>query len=210
MSILSDRDIKRSTSNGDIIIQPFHEKNLGPSSYDVTLGENYYAMNLFNVAQLGIFNPYNDEHVKKFWVKKSAIEVTKQMVEIYGLKEGSKVIVIEPKQTILAHTNEFIGGVNDITTEMKCRSSYGRSCISVCKCAGFGDTGYINRWTMEIENCGPIPVFLTVGERIAQIVFIKTGETIQKYRGSYQHTHDLEKIKSDWNPEMMLPRLKYD
>ncbi|MCX8513508.1 MAG: hypothetical protein ORN26_00305 [Candidatus Pacebacteria bacterium] len=43
---------------------------------------------------------------------------------------------MRPGETILAHTNEFIGGRNHITTMMKARSSMGRSFIEVCKCAG--------------------------------------------------------------------------
>ena len=35
---------------------------------------------------------------------------------------------------------------------MQARSSLGRSYIEVCKCAGMGDVGFCNRWTMEITN----------------------------------------------------------
>jgi hypothetical protein len=33
-----------------------------------------------------------------------------------------------------------------VTTMMKARSSLGRNFIEICKCAGWGDVGYINRW----------------------------------------------------------------
>lgn len=63
---------------------------------------------------------------------------------------------------------------------MKARSSLGRNFIEVCKCAGWGDVGYINRWTMEITNNSryySIP--LVVGRRIAQIVFFDTEGTLE-------------------------------
>ena len=57
-----------------------------------------------------------------------------------------------PATPILAHTEEVVGGRNGFTTSMRARSSIGRSCLSVCKCAGVGDVGYISQWTMEITN----------------------------------------------------------
>ena len=210
MSILSDKDIKECVKTGDIIIRPFNEKNLSPSSYDVRLGEFYYKKEFNLNHNIKWFNPYNQEQVNKLWILKEAQTVTDDMVETYKLKKGSKYIIVPPRETILAHTIEFIGGVNNITTMMQCRSSYGRSCVTVCKCSGWGDVSFYNRYVMEIENCNNISVILTVGERIAQIVFARTGETEKKYCGSYQHTDDIEQLIKDWKPEMMLPRLKYD
>jgi dCTP deaminase len=84
------------------------------------------------------------------------------------------IIFLGPGETILGHTNgqshcirtlctrpsssvcgwwlEFLGGRHTVTTMMKARSSLGRNFIEVCKCAGWGDIGYINRWTMEITS----------------------------------------------------------
>ena len=97
---------------------------------------------------------------------------------------------------------------------MKARSSMGRSFISVCKCAGWGDVGYVNRWTMEIQNTSNkyyIP--LVVGRRIAQLVFFETGPIEGKdYAdgGKYQTGKTLAELKKNWKPEMMLPRLWQD
>lgn len=232
MSILSDKDIKECNNKGDIVITPFKIKNLGNCSYDVTLGEHYYInsandiietnntkdttlmklMSTLYPLKLNCYNPFNPEHVKKYWTYKSAEIVDKELADSYGLLEGSKIIVVPPHETILAHTNEFVGGVNNITTMMEARSSYGRSGISVCKCSGWGDVGYINRWTMEIQNSLNIPVILTVGERIAQIVFIRTGEIEKPYhtKGSYQNSSDINFLMDNWKPETMLPKIKYD
>jgi len=44
--------------------------------------------------------------------------------------------------------------------------------FSFIQCAGWGDVGYINRWTMEITNNSRFyAIPLVVGRRIAQIVF---------------------------------------
>ncbi len=203
MAILSDKDIKKALKDGNIICDPFNEKNLGTSSYDVTLGEYYYEWD--PNFPYKYYNPYISKHVENFWTLKQATNDP-----LYNDKCNVKTILIPSRQTILAHTNEFIGGLGDITTKMQCRSSYGRNCITVCKCSGLGDNGYISRWCMEIENCGPFPVVLTVGERIAQISFLKTGEVEKQYTGSYQSSYDIDKLKKEWKPEMLLPKLKYD
>lgn len=89
-----------------------------------------------------------------------------------------------------------------------------RSFIEVCKCAGWGDVGYVNRWTMEItNNSSRYHIPLVVGRRIAQIVFFETGPILASdyaKEGKYQTSDELEVIKASWVPEMLLPRLHKD
>ncbi|HRY56962.1 MAG TPA: hypothetical protein P5014_02235, partial [Patescibacteria group bacterium] len=107
-------------------------------------------------------------------------ELKSEINTFQNLKPSDKVILIAPNETILAHTIEFIGGRNGVgdlsavTSEMRARSSIGRIGIAVCKCAGWGDIGYINRWTMEITNFSSSVIPLPVGLRIAQIIFHST------------------------------------
>ena len=92
----------------------------------------------------------------------------------------------------------------------------GRNGVAVCLDAGWGDPGYINRWTMEIYNMNQHhSVILPVGERIAQIVFYETGEVEGEYNklsGKYQDfaADDLPSLISSWRPEQMLPRAYKD
>jgi len=137
-----------------------------------------------------------------------------------NLKPGDKVILVAPNETILAHTIEFIGGRNGtknlpaVTSEMRARSSIGRIGIAVCKCAGWGDVGYVNRWTMEITNFSSSVIPLPVGLRIAQIIFHSTSpvDSDDQYfkKGKYQDEFDLKFIKKKWKPSDMLPRLYED
>lgn len=216
---LSDRRILEEMKKGDIVIHPFNKKNLATSSYDLTLGEYYfreqppkYNHNLFNI--------WNKEHVEHVWGKKAlkaekASEVFKKYNFDYtGIDRNDNVILIRPGETILAHTNEFIGGLNHITTMMKARSSMGRSFIEVCKCAGWGDVGYVNRWTMEITNNSKnYAIPLVVGRRIAQLIFFETGEILDRdytKSGKYSSSTDLAVLKKNWKPTDMIPRLYKD
>ena len=97
---------------------------------------------------------------------------------------------------------------------MQSRSTWGRNGVAVCFDAGWGDPGYINRWTMEIYNLNQRhSVVLPVGERIAQIVFQKTGEVEGSYHnlsGKYQSDQELETLIAEWSPLQMLPRAYKD
>src|SRR5438132_2609936 len=112
-------------------------------------------------------------------------------------------IAIRPGTTILAHTQEIIGGHNGYLAKMYSRSTVARSGLSVCKCAGVGDVGYISRWTMEITNHSHAMAILPVGLRVAQLLFYEVGETLRHYQGKYGSWHD-------WSPKDMLPKLYRD
>ncbi len=214
---LSDKKILEEMEKGDVVISPFNEKNLSTSSYDVTLGEYYFAeqKNTNN-----FYNMYSKDDVNRVWgteprKARTAKEVFEEIkFPFVGIRKDDRVILLGPGETILAHTNEFIGGRNHITTMMKARSSLGRNFIEVCKCAGWGDVGFTNRWTMEItNNAQHYHIPLVVGRRIAQIVFFETGPIIGNdytKKGKYQKTNDLKQLQKEWDPASMLPNLYND
>jgi dCTP deaminase len=206
--VLSSSEIITEVEKGNIVINPINHNNIGNCSVDVTLGSNYYRRSQISVP---IYNPWNPEHVRQYWgTSQKALTATEEDADLLGVSMGTQYILINPLETILAHTQEFIGGRNCITTMMKARSSLGRSGISICKDAGWGDIGYINRWTMEITNFSSSTVALIVGERIGQIVFYYTGVPIKPYQGSYQKSSNLEELIANWQPEDMLPKLYRD
>jgi dCTP deaminase len=200
MSLLCDTDILHEMKEGNIKISPFNENNLQSCSYDVTLGEYYYK----EKSQTGICNIWNKEDVINHWkLEKASLNS--------NFSPDDQIILLSPGERILAHTQEFIGGLNNVTTMMKARSSMGRNGISVCLCAGFGDIGYINRYTMEITNHSRFATIpLVVGKRIAQILFFKTNTPQKTYISKYQSTQDLDKLIEIWKPEDMLPKLYLD
>ena len=214
---LSDRKIMEEMQAGNIIIDPFKRGNLATSSYDVSLGEWYFREQKLD-DEIRIYNIYSKSDMEKVWGTKPFR--AKRARDIFGpaklenIRPDDKVILLGPGETILAHTDEFIGGKNIITTMMKARSSLGRSFITVCKCAGWGDVGYTNRWTMEITNTSEhYTVPLVVGRRIAQMIFFYTGPILAAdytKLGKYHTTDSQTETKKSWRPEMMLPTLYKD
>jgi dCTP deaminase len=213
---LSGKRIEKERENGNIIIEPFNPKQLCNSSYDVTLGEYFYRP---KEDDYSIYNMNSEECVKNTWELERAIlasELKQQYsADFTGIKDTDRVILIGPGETLLCHTNEFIGGKVGFTTMMKSRSSFGRNFMESCSCAGWGDVGYVNRWTMEIHNRShKRSVFLVVGRRVAQIVFLevdKLDETnSMSYAGKYQSNKNIDELMTSWKPEMMLPKMYLD
>lgn len=219
-AVLSNKQITERLGDS-VIISPFNPDNVNTSSYDVQLGEWYYIEHRpWWWQRRPVYNIWDREHVQRVWGEpkqaRAAYSVLPRRAGHNHWRSFSgddRIILIPPKHTILAHTEEFIGGRTALTTMMKARSSFGRNFIEVCKCAGYGDVGYINRWTMEITNNSRFyHIPLVVGRRIAQIVFLETGEVDGTYTkaGNYQSADDLQKLKREWKPELMLPRLDLD
>lgn len=230
MTILSNRDI-RENLGGEVMIYPFVDENVNTASVDVRLGAHYYVerrpplwrrfLSVFGMYE--VYNIWDLEHVRRVWGEplRAASRIEHRFYgwrrhRYRGIGSWDRVIMIPPKTTILAHTEEFIGGRWRVVGMMKARSSMGRNFIEVCKCAGWGDVGYFNRWTMEITNNSKwrsIP--LVVGRRIAQIVLVRTGDQEEGQddyaaSGKYQDTGDIEELRARWRPESMLPRLDLD
>ena len=69
----------------------------------------------------------------------------------------------------------------------------------------------MNRWTMEItNNSRHYAIPLVIGRRIAQIVFMDTGDILERdynQEGKYSQTDDMKKLKKQWSPHDMLPKL---
>lgn len=211
-SVLSRDGILREIQSGRVVIKPFCVDNLSSSSYDVTLGQYYYRESKPGLNSSDVFDIYSESDVNRVWGPLHKAAAVADAAE--------QVIWLEPGETILCHTNEFIGGTTDITTMMKARSSMGRCFIEVCKCAGWGDVGYVNRWTMEVTNNSryyKIP--LVVGRRIAQIVFFRTSDAVPA-ESSYENevdskyqsvSHgDIKALMNAWKPSDMLPKLWKD
>lgn len=217
MGVYSNTEILADLESGNIVIDPFNPAHVNGSSYDVLLGEYFYKSG--DEYSNKLYNPYDEEAVAEHFGKVMRAEPLSEhtrMMQTLGIKAiksipaDHPVIILRPQERILAHTHEFIG-IKQGTTSMQARSTTGRNGIVVCMDAGWGDPGYINRWTMEIKNHNEQHVVVPVGIRIAQLVFHHTGEVDGEYSqmsGKYQTTkaNDLDAIKANWKPSDMLPK----
>ena len=217
MGVYSDKEIKAAIKEGQIVVHPYIDSYVRGSSVDVTLGEWFYATE--RLENRSAYNPFDEDDVKRYFGKPQQAITHARWCEKHGsnlfkgIPEDQPIIVLRPGERILAHTHEFIGIRPPGTTEMRSRSSWGRNGVAACFDAGWGDPGYINRWTLEIYNLNQNEsVPLPVGERIAQIIFHHTGDVESHYGqgGKYQGGQDIQELIKSWTPEQMLPRAYKD
>ncbi len=191
--MLSSIDIVNEIFKLNIRISPFLDAQLGPNSYDVRLGSWFWRQNSFENMGNSIIYPAT----RDMWAKEPS-----HLNETFD-----DVLWLEPGETVLAHTLETVGTFGDIVATMAAKSTAGRSCIEVCKCAGFGDVGFFSKWTMEItNNSHRHGVGIPVGESIAQMVFQRLESApIETYADTGRYTLA---NPNDWSPEMMLPKTR--
>jgi len=138
-AVLSDKAILRHMQEGSVVISPFDIDNLSTSSYDVTLGEYFYEEQAPQSGHLAVYNPYSEKMVERVWgttalrAQRAGDWMKETGCTLENINPEDKIIWLPPGKTILAHTAEYIGGVDKITTMMKARSSMGRNFVSVCK-----------------------------------------------------------------------------
>lgn len=223
MAVYSNTQIRAAIDGGHIVCIPFNPKHVAHASLDVTLGHYFYRIERMN--ERTIYNPFDKEDVERYfdgpykamphatWSKQNGFD------PLTNIPLDHPVISLKPRERILAHTHEFFGINPPGAYELKSRSSWGRNGVAVCFDAGWVDPGYTNRLTLEIYNLNDREtVVLPVGERIAQAVFMETGEVEGNYgdgrsnglSGKYQQGTDLETIIKTWSPDMMLPKAYKD
>lgn len=223
MAVFSNTQIREAIREGHIVCVPFNERHVSHASLDVTLGYYYYRTGQEKGGY--VYNPFDESDVRRYfgpaqqavthedWCAANGVAL------LEGIPPGHPVIPLRPGERILAHTHEFFGIRPPGACEVKSRSSWGRNGIAVCFDAGWIDPGYINRLTLEIYNLNEHEtILLPVGERIAQIVFLETGEVDGDYglgrdnqfSGKYQTGTDLNELIRTWRPELMLPRAYKD
>jgi len=214
--VYSNVQIIEAIKNGHIIQYPAAPELINASSVDVRLGYHFFRTDV--QKDESVYNPFDEDDIKRYFGEPLEAQPLKELGKLKDLIDkkvlanidpNQPVILMRPHERILAHTHEFIGIKAPGTSSMQAKSTTGRNGIVVCKDAGWGDPGYINRWTMEIQNDNDEYVPLQVGMPIAQIAFYHTGEVSGEYStlsGNYQSSTDFEEIIAQWTPYSMLPR----
>lgn len=215
--VYSNIEITEAIERGHIVQYPAAPELINASSVDVRLGHYFYVTDR-STQQEGLYNPYDEEDVKRYFGEPLEALPLREHGEfrrklgkqtLKGIDPNHPVIILRPGERILGHTHEFIGIKAPGTSSMQAKSTTGRNGVTVCKDAGWGDPGYINRWTMEIENTNEEHIPLPVGMPIAQLVFYHTGEVNGDYTilsGNYQASTDIEELVKNWSPDQMLPK----
>jgi dCTP deaminase len=154
--VLSDRDIKKALSSGQIKIKPSLNlsQQLGSCSIDLRLG------NVFRVF----------EHAKSPFIDSLAKDYTNVITRKVKVKDNEPFIM-QPGDFVLAVTLEKITLGDDLLGRLEGRSSLGRLGIVVHSTASVFDPGWDGQAVLELGNLGRIAVALHPGMRICAMTF---------------------------------------
>lgn len=162
--ILSDSDIIVRVKKGDLIITPFSQKNVQPSTYDFHLDSK---ISIFDNWQTGL------------------IDLT-QKINI------TRIINIGKKGSFIIHPGEFILGATvekftfpaDLAGKVEGKSSLGRLGLIIHATSGYVDPGFSGQITLEISNINRLPIKLYAGIRIGQMAFVSMSSPVKNPYGS--------------------------
>lgn len=153
--VLSDVDIRRYIAEGKIRISPqLPPDQFGSCSVDFRLGAEF---SVFDHSR----NPYIDLREKR------AIEDLMRPVVV----PDGEPFILQPREFVLAITEETLGLDDDVLGRLEGRSSLGRIGIIVHGTAGLFDPGWSGKATLELSNLGRMPVALYPGMRVCSFTF---------------------------------------
>ena len=162
--ILSDISIKKAIADGRIIVDPFREDFVQPSSIDLRV-DRYFRV--FENHRYSYIDP-----------KESQEELTK-LVEVQG-----EPFVLHPGEFVLGSTLERVVLSDDIVARLEGKSSLGRLGLLIHSTAGFVDPGWDGYLTLELSNVATLPIAIHPGMKIGQISFYDLSEPAENPYGS--------------------------
>jgi len=163
--ILSDRSIREAIKSGRIIVEPFDEACLQPSSIDVKVS------NLFRV--------FRNHSAAVIDVKKDLTDLT-ELVEI----DASEAFMLHPGEFVLGSTLERVAVADDLVARVEGKSSLGRLGLLIHSTAGFIDAGFDGHITLELSNVANLPITIYPGMKIGQVSFMTMTTPADKPYGS--------------------------
>jgi dCTP deaminase len=160
--IISDTTLHKFLAKGTIVVDPLTPEQIQPASVDIRLGNHFLVLDEHGMGLLSL----DDE------IQYREIETNE--------------IIVPPKSFLLATTMEYVKLPNNVTAFVEGRSSIGRMGLFIQN-AGWVDPGFEGEITLEIFNANTLPIRLTSGRRICQLVFAMMDEATENpYRGKYQ------------------------
>ncbi|NUR04576.1 MAG: dCTP deaminase, partial [Streptomyces sp.] len=137
--LLSDKDIRAEIDAGRVVIDPYDESMVQPSSVDVRL-DRYFR----------VFENHKYPHIDP---SVEQVDLTR-CVE----PEGDEPFILHPGEFVLASTYEVITLPDDLASRLEGKSSLGRLGLVTHSTAGFIDPGFSGHVTLELSNLATLPI----------------------------------------------------
>ena len=177
--VLSDRSIRAEIEAGRIVIEPFEERLIQPSSIDVRVDRSFRVFHNSRYTHIDVRQP---------------MEGLTELVE----KPEGEAFILHPGEFVLGQTLERVTLPNDLVARLEGKSSLGRLGLLIHSTAGFVDSGFSGNLTLELSNVANLPITIYHGMPIGQISFMRmdgpvehpygADENASKYQGQAEPT----------------------
>ena len=167
ITILSRNEILRLLENGQVKVDPLDLDQLGPTSIDLTLGNEFRVF----------------KKVREIFHVKEDVQFEAVSESIY-VTDGNFLLVM-PGELVHGITHEKIQLPTNLAGRIEGRSRFARIGLMIHMTAGLVQPGCNNKQVLEISNMSSMPLALYPGTRICQIVLEEVhGEA--KYDGRFK------------------------
>src|SRR5881227_1469693 len=163
--VLSDRTIARLLREGRIVIEPYDESLLQPSSVDVRVDR--------------FFRVFHNNRYPFIDVKQEQEDLT-DLVEI----DDDTPFMLHPGEFVLGSTLERVRLPDDMVARLEGKSSLGRLGLLIHSTAGYVDPGWDGYLTLELSNVANLPITIYPGMKIGQISFFRLTSPAERPYGS--------------------------
>ena len=163
--LLSDRDLRAEVKAGRLVIDPYDDGLVQPSSVDVRL-DRYFR----------VFENHRYPH----------IDPAEEQDELTRLVEVAvdEPFILHPGEFVLGSTYEVIGLADDLAARLEGKSSLGRLGLLTHSTAGFIDPGFSGHVTLELSNVATLPIKLWPGMKIGQVCVLRLTSPAEHPYGS--------------------------
>src|ERR1700742_3305257 len=163
--LLSDRDIRAEVAAERLVLEPWDQDLLQPSSIDVRL-DRWFR----------VFNNQQYTH----------IDPAQQQDDLTTLVEpkGDDPFVLHPGEFVLGSTLEVVTLPDDLAGRLEGKSSLGRLGLLTHSTAGFIDPGFSGHITLELSNVANLPIKLWPGMKIGQLCILRLTSPAEHPYGS--------------------------
>jgi dCTP deaminase len=166
--LLSDRDIRAELAGGRVVLEPFDEAMVQPSSVDVRI-DTYFR----------VFENHRYPHIDP---AEEQPELTRLVEPVAG-----EPFILHPGEFVLASTYEVVTLPDDIAGRLEGKSSLGRLGLLTHSTAGFIDPGFSGHVTLELSNVATLPIKLWPGMKIGQLCLFRLSSPAERPYGSKEY-----------------------
>ena len=163
--VLSDKTIREEIEAGRIVIDPFDEAMIQPSSIDVRVDSSYRVFNNTRYPYIDVKQPMED------------------LTELVRT-EPDEPFILHPGEFVLGQTLEKVTLPNDLVARLEGKSSLGRLGLLIHSTAGFVDAGFSGNLTLELSNVANLPITIYHGMPVGQLSFMQMDRPVENPYGS--------------------------